>query len=82
MTDTARDVQVAQGDVGRAMASGEFSSMTDLHNVIPDVTPEPISWGTYASNRDIHFFLCRFIDMIDKVPGSYLSELSSPFIMI
>ena len=57
--------------------SGEFSSMTALHNTIPDATPEPVGWGTYASNPDVHFFLCKFIDMIDEVPGSYFSLLSS-----
>ena len=82
VTDTARDVQVAQGDVGRAMVSGEFSSMTALHNTIPDTTPEPFSWGTYASNPNVHFFLCRFINMIDKIPGTYFLELFSPFTII
>ena len=78
MTDRARNVQVAQGDVGRAMVSGEFSSMTTLHNTIPDASPEPVGWGTYASNPNVHFSLCRFIDMIDEVPGSYFPELFPP----
>ena len=42
--------------------------MTALHNVIPDSTPGPIAWGSYASNPDIHFYLCHFIEMIDEVP--------------
>ena len=57
--------------------SGEFSSMTALHNTIPDATPEPVGWGTYALNPEVHFFLCNFIEMIDEVPGSYFSEMSS-----
>ena len=76
---TGRNVQVAQGDVGKAMVSGEFSSMTTLHDTIPEATPEPVGWGTYASNRNVHFFLCYFIDMIDEVPGSYFSDSSSRF---
>ena len=60
--------QVAQGDIGKNMVSGEFFSMTTLHQVIPDATPAPIAWGTYASNSDIHFFLCHFVDVIDEVP--------------
>lgn len=59
---------MAQGDVGRAMVSGEFVSMTTMHKTIPDSTPAPIAWGTYATNPNIHFFLCHFIDMIDEVP--------------
>lgn len=60
--------QVAQGDIGKAMVSGEFISMTTLHQVIPDVTPTPIAWGTYASNSDVYFFLCHFVHVIDEVP--------------
>jgi protein-ribulosamine 3-kinase len=59
---------VAEGDVGRAMVSGEFVSMTAIHKTIPDSTPAPVAWGTYASNPNIHFFLCHFVDMIDEVP--------------
>ena len=42
--------------------------MTSLHDIIPDSTPTPIAWGTYASNPNIHFFLCSFVEMIDEVP--------------
>lgn len=66
--DRVCNEQVAQGDIGKAMVSGEFMSMTTLHQVIPDSTPTPITWGTYASNPDIHFFLCHFVDVIDEVP--------------
>ena len=67
-TDRVCNDQVAQGDIGKAMVSGEFISMTHLHQVIPASTPTPIAWGTYASNAEIHFFLCHFIDVIDEVP--------------
>ena len=50
------------------MVSGEFVSMTALHDTIPEVTPAPIAWGTYASNSNVQFFLCHFIDVIDEVP--------------
>jgi len=59
---------VAQGDIGKAMVSSEFYSMTTMHQVISDSTPAPIAWGTYASNPNIHFFLCRFVDVINEVP--------------
>lgn len=38
------------------MVSGEFASMTALHAVVPDVTPVPLSWGTYAQDSNAHFF--------------------------
>ena len=50
------------------MASGEFASMSAMHEAIPDLTPTPIAWGTYASDRDVHFFLCSFVDMTDEIP--------------
>jgi protein-ribulosamine 3-kinase len=61
-------LQVAQGEIGKGMVSGEFVSMSTLHSVIPDATPAPIAWGTYASNPEIHFFLCQFLDVTDEVP--------------
>lgn len=51
------------------MVSSEFYSMTTMHQVIPDSTPAPIAWGTYASRSNIHFFLCHFVDVIDEVPN-------------
>ena len=48
--------------------SGEFASMTAIHTVLPSIASTPIAWGTYASDPDIHFFLCLFHDMPDEVP--------------
>lgn len=50
------------------MVSGEFASMTAIHDAVPDFAPEPIAWGTYASDPNTHFFLCQFIDMTDELP--------------
>lgn len=61
-------LKVTQNDVGKGMVSGEFVSMTALHNAVPDLTPVPIAWGTYASNANVHFFLCSFVDMTDDIP--------------
>ena len=60
--------QVAQGDIGKSMVSGEFVFMTAMHKTIPDSTPAHIAWGTYALNPNIHLLLCYFVDMIDEVP--------------
>ena len=45
------------------MVSGEFVSMKSLHEKLPSNTTTPLAWGTYASNPNIHFFLCNFIEM-------------------
>lgn len=55
--------QVSIGDDGRGMMRGEFESMRALHETAPDLALEPIAWGTYATDEDVHFFLCVFYDM-------------------
>ncbi|KAL8832975.1 MAG: hypothetical protein Q9170_004611 [Blastenia crenularia] len=59
---------VAQNDVGEAMLSGEFQSMKALHDVLPEFTPEPIAWGTFLQDENVHFFLCEFVKMTDDLP--------------
>ena len=50
------------------MVSGEFISMSSLHNTLPYLVPTPVGWGTYATDADIHFFLCGFVEMDDDLP--------------
>lgn len=50
------------------MVSGEFASMTMLHKAMPNLTPIPYAWGTYAADSNISFFLCGFVDMTDDLP--------------
>jgi protein-ribulosamine 3-kinase len=50
------------------MVSGEFVSMSTLHQTLPYLTPNPIGWGTYAADSNIHFFVCEFVDMTDDLP--------------
>lgn len=40
--------------------------MTAIHQATPDFVPVPIAVGTYASDTDVHFFLCSFVDMTDE----------------
>lgn len=61
-------LKVSHKDVGKGMMSGEFVSMTALHDTVPDLVPTPVAWGTYASDPNIHFFLCSFHDMTDEIP--------------
>lgn len=42
--------------------------MKALHNTLPELTPEPIAWGTFAQADNVHFFLCEFVDMTDDLP--------------
>jgi protein-ribulosamine 3-kinase len=50
------------------MIYGEFKSMTALHDTLPDNTPRPLAWGTYAIDSDIHFFLSEFVEMTSNPP--------------
>ncbi len=50
------------------MVLGEYESMKALHNSSPELTPEPIAWGTFAQAENVHFFLCEFVVMTDDLP--------------
>lgn len=61
------------------MVSGEFVSMKTLHETVPDFTPMPIAWGTYAADPDVHFFSCGFVRMGDELPDvqSFAASLAA-----
>ena len=71
-----REGQVTQHETGKAMVSGEFASMTTLHDVLPYLTPMPIAWGTYAADSNVHFFLCEFVEMGEELPDVQLLAAS------
>lgn len=50
------------------MLSGEFASMSALHDTMPDLARKPYGWGTYASDPDTHFFVCAFHEMTGDIP--------------
>ncbi len=50
------------------MVMGEFTSMSMLYKTVPDLVPQPIAFGTYASNPNVHFFLCEFRNMTTVLP--------------
>ena len=60
--------KVDQGDNGLGMLTGEYVSMSEMYKVWPKFVPIPVGCGTYASNPNVHFFLCEFIPMTDEVP--------------
>ena len=46
---------------------GEFASITAIYQTTPDFVPVPIAVGIYVSDPDVHFLLCEFVDMTNKV---------------
>ncbi|KAM0806774.1 putative protein-ribulosamine 3-kinase [Seiridium cardinale] len=65
---TSYFLKVSQGENGRNMAVGEYASMVALYKTLPKFVPEPIGCGSYASDPNIHFFICEFIEMTDDIP--------------
>lgn len=53
--------------------------MKTLHETVPDFTPMPIAWGTYAADPDVHFFSCGFVRMGDELPDvqSFAASLAA-----
>ena len=42
---------------------GEFESTKAIQSVLPNCVPNPIAWGTYAEDQNVHFLLMEFVDM-------------------
>jgi protein-ribulosamine 3-kinase len=47
---------------GREALKGEFTSTHAIHSIVPQFCPKPIAWGTFATDADAHFYLCKFYD--------------------
>ena len=59
------------------MVAQEFVSMKTLYDIVPDLLPKPIAYGTYAANANIHFFVSEFVEMTDDVPDtSFMAALA------
>jgi len=67
-SDLSFFLKVSQNDQGKGMLSGECASMAALHEAAPDLAPEAIAWGQYASRDNVYFYLCSFHDMTDEIP--------------
>lgn len=50
------------------MVTGEYVSMSEMYIVLPKFVPIPLGCGTYASDPNIHFFICELIHMTDEIP--------------
>lgn len=63
--------QGAPGVRGYRMMEGTFASESALHSIVPEYVPKPLSWGTYKSEPDIHYYICDFVDMLDELPNAH-----------
>ncbi|KAI3341620.1 Fructosamine/Ketosamine-3-kinase [Ustulina deusta] len=51
------------------MMKGAFEAENALYEFIPEYVPRPVSFGTYMTRPDLHFYICDFVDMVDEVPS-------------
>ncbi|KAI1804299.1 Fructosamine kinase-domain-containing protein [Daldinia bambusicola] len=67
-------LKASYGALGHAMTQSEFQCMSRIHDMAPDLVPEPIASGTFSSVPDVHFFLCEFRRMTGTIsPPSALA---------
>lgn len=66
-TPLALFLKVSHTDVGESNLRDEFASMTAIYQTIPDFCPTPIAAGSYLSDPNVHFYLCSFMDMTEKI---------------
>ncbi len=53
------------------MVHGEFESMKAIYTLLPEFAPKLITWGTYETVLDTHFFLCDYREIINKMPDPH-----------
>ncbi|KAL9607801.1 MAG: hypothetical protein Q9167_007319 [Letrouitia subvulpina] len=69
VTAILSDGTTKREDHGRIMMLGEFTSITEIHSLIPGLVPAPHGWGKYkVGSPDTYFFLSDFIDMDTSAP--------------
>ncbi|KAJ5781043.1 hypothetical protein N7457_006203 [Penicillium paradoxum] len=61
-------IKVISNERGLNMTRSEYSSMSTMHNVVPEFVPRPIACGSYRTIPDTHFLLCEFREMTDDMP--------------
>ncbi|KAH6619220.1 hypothetical protein B0J18DRAFT_238493 [Chaetomium sp. MPI-SDFR-AT-0129] len=70
----------ARGQTGAEKVKGAFETESSLSAFVLNHAPKPVTWGTYVSVTDIHFYLYESVEMDDHVhlptPGTTaVSEL-------
>ncbi|KAI1258534.1 Fructosamine kinase-domain-containing protein [Xylariaceae sp. FL1019] len=61
-------MKVSKGHHGRSSLKGEFESTAAIHAFTPDFCPKPIAWGSFNSDADTHFYICKFYEFARGLP--------------
>lgn len=51
------------------MMLGEYEPMTALYKIEPWFVPRPMSWGTFEIDTELHFLLCGFHAIDQRLPN-------------
>ncbi|KAI8628818.1 Fructosamine kinase-domain-containing protein [Xylariaceae sp. FL1651] len=61
-------MKVSKGHHGRESLKGEFESTSAIYAITPSFCPKPIAWGTFKSDPDSHFYICKFYEFAEGLP--------------
>jgi protein-ribulosamine 3-kinase len=64
-------IKVLPKELGKNIVRGEFESMKEISTLLPDFAPKPIAWGTYKNIPGMHFFICEYREMEEKMPDPH-----------
>ena len=53
---------------GKLAVLSEFESTSTIHTITPDFCPKPIECGTFETDPNLHFYVCKFYDFAEGVP--------------
>ncbi|KAI0527862.1 Fructosamine kinase-domain-containing protein [Xylaria bambusicola] len=62
-------MKVSQGHDGLESLKGEYESTSAIYSITPDFCPRPIAWGTFKTDNDSHFYICKFYEFTDGLPN-------------
>ncbi|KAH8589977.1 NADP-dependent oxidoreductase domain-containing protein [Bisporella sp. PMI_857] len=71
-------MKVSVGEHGRAALKGEFEATSSIHLIAPDFTPRPITYGSFKSIADSHYYICKFYELAEELPeaSDFCSKLA------
>lgn len=47
---------------------GEFEATSSIYSIANDFSPEPITYGTFQSIPDSHYYICKFYELAEELP--------------
>ena len=70
---------MSYGAHGMKALHGEFESTSSIHAVVGDFTPKPITWGSFKSIPDAHYYICKFYELAEELPepSEFCAKLAS-----